>query len=97
MQLSLLALSTIFFLNSCKDDPKPCSPVPCTEQKCSYEKLPTYRIPPKVVWTKPIDLGDGTCIVKIDELVAQSNRSDTIVNICWKYYMINDKINKSRK
>lgn len=92
MKLILLILIT-FLLNGCNEPDLP-EPEPCKEQECYYPHLPTYKVPASKKFTKPINQGDGTCIVVITELLELSNNNKTLRGIVWKHTAVNIKVNE---
>lgn len=94
--MKTLVILIILVLNGCQGRPIPCEPVPCTKQKCTYEKLPTYKVPPITKITKPKVVGNGMCLMKISDVLLYDTNNKKLRDICWKYAVINKKLNSSR-
>jgi len=98
MKLLFLSLTTLLLLNGCGQKLKPCVPQPCTKQKCYHPTLPIYPTPTNnKSFTKPIDNGDGTCIVVIDELLGLHTSKEIYKKNCYRYASINTKLNRRNK
>lgn len=94
MRLILLLLTTLALsLGGCSQKMKDCQPVPCTKTVCIFPKMPSYKTPQSKPFTKPIDRGDGTCIVVISELIELHSNKEKLSEICWKYNSINKRVN----
>lgn len=95
---SFLILTILLLLNGCDKKPQPCVPQPCVKQKCYHSKLPIYPVPKKgKTMTKPIDNGDGTCVVVSKELLELHTNKEHYKRNCWKYESVNRKLNKRNK
>lgn len=93
----ILALLITFLLNSCAEkEPLPIKP--CIQQECTYVHFIIYAEPPPIAMKqKPRAIGNGECIVLINDLVAQSNRMGTQANILSKYRRSCMKANERTK
>ena len=89
----LFLLSIILLLNGCSQKIPDCQPVPCKQQECLFPKMPSYKTPASNKITKPKDLGDGTCVVVIDELLELHRNNKKLREICWKYDSVNKRVN----
>jgi len=85
---NLILISIILLISGCTQD---CKPVPC---KKIYPKLPLYKVPAKKSFTKPIFLKDNLYAVKGDELKDVFKTNHKLRNICYRYYLVNTKVNK---
>ena len=90
MRLALLLL-IIFILNGCSQK---CEPVPCTKQKCLYPTLPTYKLPVSNKIPTPKQLGDGTCVVGVSDLLELVDNNNRLRRICTNYAVVNKRVNK---
>ena len=98
MKQLFLSLITLLLLSGCSQKAKPCVPQPCTKQKCYHSKLPIYSTPTdNKQFTDPIDNGDGTCVVVIDDLLGLHTSKEIYKKTCGKYASINRKLNKRNK
>ena len=90
--LTTLLLSTliIFTLSGCVGN-QPCKPK--IKRVCTLPKLPTFKVPASKKFTvKPID--SNKSIIKNDILLELVRNNTKLRNTCYKYMLINKKINE---
>lgn len=90
MKIFILIL-VIFLLNGCSQKIADCNPVPC---QSIYPKLPTYKTPQSNNISEPEQLGDGTCIIAVDDLIELVGNNKKLRRICSNYAIINKRVNK---
>lgn len=89
MKLFLLILTTLI-INGCTQKAPDCAPVAC---EMLFPKLPTYKIPNKRAFTKPVALANGLYAVDGTQLKDVFVVNAKLRRACTNYAVVNKRVN----